>query len=230
MHNKNQPYPIPMKTLLHLIIYLILFSCTTTVIEEESSYLPPKENGDLTQEQNLLINGNCEDWNSFISPNGALIHWFNPGNKNIGKDNNTIYEGRYSARLSAYKGETAILNQRVEVIPGHRLRICHHYYIEKGKKNGARMYCYFRTTPTNNIPNNELNEIYDKQTLQIIRGGGYGLSYFPLETGQWKTFDYIITIPPTARYFVFEIHSYYETTIYIDDCYVIDLKGKNKHD
>lgn len=140
------------------------------------------------------------------------------------REQRTVFEGSFSAKLiSPSKGKSAIMKQRVAVTPGHRLRISHHYYIEKGKINGARMYCYFRTTLTKNISNAELTNLYDPKTLQIIRGGGYGLSYFPLITGKWNVFDYTITVPPTANYFVFEIHSYYETIIYIDDCFVIDL-------
>jgi hypothetical protein len=48
------------------------------------------------------------------------------------------------------------------------------------------------------------------------------MTSFPIETNQWKAFDYSITVPPTAHYFVFEIHSYYGTTIYIDNCFVVD--------
>ena len=84
------------------------------------------------------------------------------------------------------------------------------------------MYCYFQTTLNRNIPNDILKNYFDAKTIQIIRGGGYGMTSFPIETNQWKTFDYSITVPPTAHYFVFEIHSYYGTTIYIDNCFVVD--------
>mgnify|MGYP002070249383 CR=1 FL=1 len=64
---------------------------------------------------------------------------------------------------------------------------------------------------------------YDKNTLDIIRGGGYGVPGFSDTAGEWKSFDYSIRVPAIANYFVFEIHSYAGTTFYVDDCYVIDL-------
>ena len=63
----------------------------------------------------------------------------------------------------------------------------------------------------------ELKAFYDTNTYYIIRGGGYGLSYFPHELNCWQTFDETIEVPATANYFVFGINSYYGTAIYIDD-------------
>ena len=49
------------------------------------------------------------------------------------------------------------------------------------------------------------------------------LSSFPLEYGEWQLFDYTIEVPAIADYFVFEIHSYAGTKMYVDDCWVVDI-------
>lgn len=173
--------------------------------------------GEKTEVNPSVKNGDFERWLSEVP------YSFFYNNTSVKRENKIVYAGGFSARMYASKGTTAKLYQRIAIASNHRLRIRFHYYIEQWKKNGARMYCYFRTTSTKNIPNTDLNEIYDKETLKIIRGGGYGLSYFPEELAVWQTFDYTITSPSTANYFVFEIHSYHGTTIYIDDCSVVDL-------
>ena len=205
-----------------LCLFLFLISSCVTEIEEENEANPSVEKRQLKQEQNLLINGNCENWTTINKPsllNGWSLHNYNY----TFLEYNTVYEGKYSVKLSTqFKGKTATLSQRVEVVPGHRIRIAHHYLIEESTGNSARMYCYFQTTLNRNIPNDILKNYFDAKTIKIIRGGGYGMTSFPIETNQWKAFDYSITVPPTAHYFVFEIHSYYGTTIYIDNCFVVD--------
>ena len=39
----------------------------------------------------------------------------------------------------------------------------------------------------------------------------------------WQTFDETVEVPPTAHYFVFGVNSYFGTTIYVDDCWVMDV-------
>ena len=85
------------------------------------------------------------------------------------------------------------------------------------------MYCYFRKSASSNISNDVLRTFYDEDTLDIIRGGGYGIPRFSDTGGEWKLFDYTIRVPAIANTFVFEIHSYAGTTFYVDDFYVIDL-------
>ena len=216
------------KCILYVCCFLLV-ACSSDIdgLEEEERF-PEEEIVEEIEEEldsgdNLLQNGDCESWWTMFTPYDFLNQWFCHNNYNVKQESKIVYEGKFSARMSAYKGETAIVNQRIEVTPNHRLRIRFHYYIEEWKNNGARMYCYFRTTSTQNISNTVLNEIYDKKTIKIIRGGGYGASFFPSELGVWQTFDYTITTPSIANYFVFEIHSYHETTIYIDDCCVVDM-------
>lgn len=184
------------------------------------------EDDNRTEGPNLLTNGGLEKWMThyYDMPSG----WFCHNNSNVKKDWKIVCEGKYSARMSSFeKGSTATIDQRVPVIPGGKIRIRFCYYVEQWKANGARTYCYFRTESAEkyNIPNSELNTLYDKATYYIIRGGGYGLSYLPHELRVWRQFDETITVPPTAKYFVFGINSYYGTTLYVDDCSVCLLES-----
>lgn len=188
-----------------------------------------KNNGDKANTNNtgqdLMINGGLEKWIPLVSydmPENWLCH----NNYNVRKDHTIIYEGKWSAKMqSLEKGSTATIDQNIEITSGHKIRILFHYYIEQWKDKGARTYCYFRTraAEVSNISADVLKDFYDKNTYLIIRGGGYGLSYLPHELNKWQTFDETIEVPPTANYFVFGINSYYGTTIYVDDCQVIDI-------
>lgn len=182
------------------------------------------ENDNDNVGQNLLENGGLEKWlmvTSYTIPNS----WQCYNNANVQRNFTIVYEGRASAKMqSRKKGSTASVGQKVMVTPNHKIRIRFHYYIEEWKDKGARTYCYFRTGSAENttISADVLKAFYDKNTYYIIRGGGYGLTYLPHELNKWLTFDDTIEVPPTANYFVFGVNSYYGTTIYIDDCWVID--------
>jgi hypothetical protein len=39
----------------------------------------------------------------------------------------------------------------------------------------------------------------------------------------WQAFDETVEVPPTAHYYVFGVNSYFGTTIYVDDCWVMDV-------
>lgn len=174
---------------------------------------------------NLLKNGGMEEWN-LNTHYDILDEWFAHNNGNVRRNWEKVYEGYYSAKMNSLeKGSTAIIDQRISVTPGSRIRIRFKYYIEKWEENGARTYCYFRTCniESTNIPNAELHEFYSNEEYCIIRGGGYGLKYLPHTLNTWLTFDETIIVPPTANYFVFGVNSYYGTTVYIDDCCVCEL-------
>lgn len=174
---------------------------------------------------NLLTNGNFEKWGAIIWgyenwPSG----WSQPDNDYSEKDKSIVYEGVYSVKLqSLEKGKTARVEQKIQVSPVSKIRIIFHYYISQWKSNGARTYCYFRTASAEkyNISTDALKSFYGENIYRIIRGGGYGLTYFPSNLNTWQVFDETIEVPPTANYFVFGINSYCGTTIYIDDCYVM---------
>ena len=192
-------------------------------IDETGGNDETDEDDNRPEGPNLLINGGLEEWTTYYydMPSG----WFCHNNNNVKKDWKVVCEGKCSARMKSFeKGSTATIDQRVPVKPGGKIRIRFYYYVEQWKINGARTYCYFRTESSEkyNIPNSELNALYDKATYYIIRGGGYGLSYLPHELRVWQKFEETIAVPPTAKYFVFGINSYYGTTLYVDDCYVID--------
>lgn len=170
---------------------------------------------------NLLENSSFE--NIVFMEDNIFKGWSCHNNNNVVRSHDFAYEGKYSAKMSSQEtGSTAIVNQVIEVVPNSVIRIRHHYYISQWKDKGARMYCYFRErhAESSTLSNDYLKEFYDTKTMRIIRGGGYNLTYFPHSLNQWLLFDETITVPPDANYFVFEIHSFYGTTIYVDDCFV----------
>ena len=182
------------------------------------------EREDIDEGQNLLINGGLENWT--LSPYNMPNYWLCHNNYNVKRDYKVVCEGRYSAKMqSLEKGSTARIDQVVPVTPNKRIRIRFHYAITQWKDKGARTYCYFRTraAESSTISAEALNYFYDTNTLRIIRGGGYGLTYFPNELNKWLTFDEMIEVPPSANYFAFGINSYYGTTIYVDDCWVTNV-------
>lgn len=202
------------------------FAATDTKSDNEGN-----SRGNST-EQNLLVNGGLEEWSTFITPEMPK-GWSLPHNLFVKQNRTIVCEGCSSAKMqSNEKGETARLEQKIMVIPHEMLKIRFRYYIEKWKSKGARTYCYFRTDAAEkyNISADELESFYGKDTYYIIRGGGYGLTYFPHELNVWQTFDETIEVPPTANYFVFGINSYYGTTIYVDDCWVIDVTDQTSTD
>ena len=179
----------------------------------------------INEEQNLLINGGLEQW-SFLTYYDIPQNWLCYNNDNVRKNSKIVHEGYYSARMySLKKGSTATINQCISVESCSKIKIRFHYYVEQWKAKGARTYCYFRTreAEVSNIPIDELKAFYDNKTYNVIRGGGYGLTFFPHDLNVWQVFDETIEVPPTANFFVFGINSYYGTTIYIDDCWVIDV-------
>ncbi len=180
---------------------------------------------------NLLENSSFEEI-VFMEDN-IFKGWSCHNNNNVVRSHDFAYEGKYSAKMSSKEtGNTAIVSQVVEVVPNSVIRIRHHYYIKQWKEKGARMYCYFRErhAESSNLSNDYLKDFYDTKTLRIIRGGGYDLTYFPHSLNQWLLFDETITVPPIANYFVFEIHSFYGTTLYVDDCFVGQETVSNVND
>ena len=172
-----------------------------------------------------MTNGGLEEWTRFWTPempNG----WSLPSNEYVKQNRDVICEGKSSAKMqSAESGKTARLEQIVQVSPNQKIRIRFRYHIEKWKSKGARTYCYFRTraAEASNISADELQSFYDKNTYYIIRGGGYGKTYFSNTSNVWQTFDEVIIVPPAATYFAFGINSYYGTIIYVDDCWVTNM-------
>lgn len=227
----------------HLIIYVLIFLCvgcgkddndelspknTTTQDETGRDNGNDNTSGDAEEKidgPNLLTNGNLEKWGATMWGLGNWPSgWSLPSNDYINKDESVVFEGVYSAKLqSLEKGVTARVEQKIQVNPQSKIRIIFHYFISQWKSNGARTYCYFRTASAEkyNISTDVLQSFYGEKTYRIIRGGGYGLTYFPAQLNTWQVFDETIEVPPTATYFVFGVNSYYGTTIYVDDCYVM---------
>ena len=185
----------------------------------------PEPNRSNADSVNLLTNGGLEEWTRLWTPEMPK-GWSLPSNEYVKQNRDIIYEGKSSAKMqSAESGKTARLEQVVQVSPNQKIRIRFRYYVEKWKSKGARTYCYFRTreAEVSNISANELQSFYDKNTYYIIRGGGYGKTYFSNTSSGWQTFDEVIMVPPTATYFAFGINSYYGTILYVDDCWVTNV-------
>ena len=178
--------------------------------------------------QNLLINGGLETWNNLFTPYDIPENWLCHNNYNVRKNSDVVFEGYYSAEMQSLKKvSTARIDQVIPVTPNKKIRIRFHYIITQWKDKGARTYCYFRTrsAESSTISSDALKNFYDTNTLRIIRGGGYGLTYLPHELNKWLTFDEMIEVPPEANYFAFGINSYYETTMYVDDCWVTNVSN-----
>lgn len=176
--------------------------------------------------ENLLLNGNVEEWNTitceypkdWLVPNGYC-------NK-VKRNWNIVFNGRYSAKMKALEsGVTARVSQLVRLNPGGKIRISFKYYVEEWKTNGARTYCYFQTgaAESTSIPIAELRSFYSSDDYYILRGGGRGINYLPHALGRWQTFDEVINVPPNANYFEFGINSYFGTVLYVDDCYIVEI-------
>lgn len=208
-----------------VLYFCILFVSCTNDLEEEKDAVPADSDiRDIPDRiMNLLENGDCEKWYNWESE--YLSGWsLRDNHGSVQEECNIVYEGECSAKLSSPKsGITASVSQCVSVSPGHHIRIYFHYYIKNCSGTKPRMYCYFREDSSKNIRNDILSTLYDSNTMMIIRGGGYGEPNFPLNLGEWNLFDYVIQVPAIANCFVFEVHSYIGTTMYIDDCYVVDL-------
>lgn len=184
-----------------------------------------EKNQNSNNEKNLLKNGGLEEWEGFWTPDMPK-GWSLPSNDYVKRNYSAVYEGKCSAIMrSLEKGKTARLEQAIPVTPQQKIRIRFHYAVTQWKDKGARTFCYFRTraAEASSISAGVLQLFYDEPTYRIIRGGGYGLTYFPHELNKWLSFDETIEVPPTATYFAFGINSYYGTTLYVDDCWIIDV-------
>ncbi len=186
---------------------------------------PDRDSEDIDEGQNLLTNGGLEEWETLWGPEMPK-RWSLPSNDYVKREKSAHYDGNYCAKMqSLEKGKTARLEQKIQVTPNKKIRIRFHYAITQWKDKGARTYCYFRTqsAESSTISAEAMNHFYDANTLHIIRGGGYGLTYFPHELNKWLTFDETIEVPSTANYFAFGINSYYGTIIYVDDCWITNV-------
>lgn len=211
------------------IVCFILFSFSSCNKPDDENNTPsttdPNEIENITWGNNLLKNGDLEEWESLYSNYGQAVGWDVPAiSYDWVKRNNTIvYNGKFSAKMRATtSGVTARISQLVPVKPRGKIRIRFRYYLQDWKANGARTYCYFQTgvTESTNISISELRSFYTDDEYYIIRGGGYGKKYLPHEMNRWVLFDQTINVPPTAKYFDFGINSYYGTTLYLDNCYI----------
>jgi len=211
-----------------ICVCLVVAGCTRDGYDENTNrndFVINDDGGgevpDVPEVQNLLTNGGLEIWGSAAVPKPE--GWSVSNNGFVKRDSTIVREGTFSAKMmSEESGNTARLEQLIPVTPGQKIRIQFSYYIEQWKSRGARTYCYFRTrkAEASNLSAEELHLFYSDAEYYVIRGGGYGLTYFPHELDIWQTFDETITVPPTANYFVFGINSYLGTTLYVDDCFV----------
>ena len=216
-----------------LFVSVILFGCTREDNDDAFRGQSPANDSDPISDSvvhdyvfdgpDLLKNGGLEQWNWDVYYQPA--EWSPIDENNIKLENQIVFEGILSAKMKSQKtGETARLAQLIPVTPGSKIKIRFSYYVEQWKAKGARTYCYFRTraAQSSNISVSELREFYTDEEYYILRGGGRGLTYLPHDLNIWQTFEETINIPPTAQYFEFGVNSYFGTTIYVDDCHVIE--------
>ena len=214
------------------IIFIIILCLSIVVsgcIREET--IPEQffalNNGDEVENYgpNLMVNAGLEEWDYFQSYWNAR-GWLKHNNGNVKRDNEIVCEGHFSARMMSLKsGATARIDQVVPVTPGSKIKIRFKYYVSQWTTNGARTYCYYRTGPTEStrLSLNDMQALYDSDEYYIIRGGGRGIKYLPHTLNTWLIFEETIMIPPMVNFFEFGINSYFENTIYVDDCYVGEL-------
>lgn len=214
---------------LTIIIFLVI-GCTAdddAISSEQHTIdsIDSTPNGGSIAGNNLLLNNGVEVWNTLdcVFPK----YWLPPEGDcyRVTRNQDVVFDGQFSAKMKAINtGTTARIHQLVEITPGCKIRIRFNYYIEQWNTNGARTYCYFRTGPAENTSMSiaDLRSIYSDAEYYIFRGGGYGKAYLPHTLNTWLVFDETITVPQNANYFEFGINSYHGTTIYVDNCYVIE--------
>lgn len=220
-----------------LIVCFLLVGCTEKEnnitaeqhgISQTSDSLPnTDEYNDSVVGENLLLNNSVEEWDVEICEHPML--WLLPHGycNKVTRNQNIVFNGRYSAKMKALEsGVTARVSQLVRISPGSKIRIRFKYYVEEWKTNGARTYCYFRTGAaiSTSISMTELRSFYSSDDYYIFRGGGRGIKFLPHILGRWQTFDEVLDVPPNANYFEFGINSYLGTVLYVDDCYVVEIK------
>ena len=209
------------KLFITIICVSIIVGCNREEIVTTPEQTITMNDNDRSYGPNFLTNGGLEEWIRplTIYPRG----WWISDENDVFQDWNIIYEGNYSAKMkSKREGHTARLEQDFPVIAGTKIRIRFMFYVKQWNTNGARTYCYFRTSAAQDstIAISELRQFYTNDEYYIIRGGGYGKSYLPHTLNKWLVFDETIMVPPRAKYFEFGINSYYDNTIYVDDCYI----------
>ena len=209
-----------------LCVSVVVISCIREVMTPEQSLAINNSDEDESYGPNLMVNSGFEIWNfsqsQYWIPDGWLAH----NNSNVKRDHEIVYEGHYSARMKSIEsGSTARVDQVIPVTPGNKIKIRFKYYVTQWTYKGARTYCYFRTgsTEATRLSLDEMHELYNGDEYYIIRGGGRGINYLPHTLNKWLVFEETITIPPMVNYFEFGINSYFENTIYVDDCYVGEL-------
>lgn len=208
-----------------LCLSIVVSSCIREEAIPEQSFALNNADEVENYGPNLMVNAGLEEWDYFQSywnPRGWLKH----NNGNVKRDHEIACEGHFSARMMSLKsGATARIDQVVKVTPNTKIRIRFKYFVEQWTTNGARTYCYYRTGPTEEttFSLSEMQGLYGDDEYYIIRGGGRGMKYLPHSLNTWLVFDETITVPSNANYFEFGINSYYENTIYVDDCYIGEL-------
>ena len=109
-----------------LVLCLFMVSC------EQDKGCPEEEPElELAPIMNLLRNGACEEWTGrspLIGKKNYLVGWSLKENYgSVSQESEIVYEGTSSASLSSPEtGITASISQKVEVSPGHTLRIRFH--------------------------------------------------------------------------------------------------------
>jgi hypothetical protein len=148
--------------------------------------------------QNLVVNPGFEIWENTIRPSG----WTTV--QNCLKDSVCFRTGNYSCQHSGGTSTTKYLGQTLSVVSGKQYNFSFFYKTENtGTGNGCRIWCYWKDSGGNNIP--------DPTTDDILRPSKY------MKSDSWQPFSIITTAPPLAVAFYLEVRAYSNSIVFWDD-------------
>lgn len=155
--------------------------------------------------QNLLTNGDFENWDTPTTPTSWTLV------ENIAQETTSIHGGTYSAK---HTGGTKKLAQTIlGIIPGKTYTISL-WYLASGDGTDARIWSYWRSggdATTNNIT--------DAATDGALRGPNN--SYFDNNSGAWTQYTTNVVAPATTDRLYFELRTYSGGIVYWDDMSVV---------
>ncbi|XCF06223.1 T9SS type A sorting domain-containing protein [Tamlana crocina] len=153
--------------------------------------------------QELLTNGNFENWDDPNTPSGWDKY------ESVAQETSTIHAG--SNALKVIATSTRDLTQSVSIQPGETYQISLWYYVETGDGSDARIWSYWL---------NGTSTVADASTDDALRGPNN--DYFT-SSPTWQQYTATVTAPSSGvDGFRFEVRSYNNATVYWDDLSFVD--------
>ena len=161
--------------------------------------------------QNLLTNGDLEQWGDSATPT-AWTHV-----ESVAQESTNVHGGSFSAM---HTGGTSDLGQTVVgITPGNTYNISIWYQVQAGTGDGtdARIWSYWRDADGTNIT--------DESTDGALRGPDNG--YFETNDNQWTEYNVDVVAPAGATSLYFELRTYSSAVTFWDDLSVtcVDCDG-----